>query len=131
MMLRAYLVLLSCQAAGDCLHQLLRFPLSGSLIGMVILLAVLTLRRGASAEFSQSAQSVLAYLPLFFVPAGVGVMRHLPLLYAHLLPTLVALVASTALAMASGALAMHAVNRIFRLRRGPALFNASVSGELG
>ena len=45
-MLRTYLVLLSCQAVGETIHQLVGLPLSGPIIGMVLLLVVLTVSGG-------------------------------------------------------------------------------------
>jgi holin-like protein len=128
-MLRTYLVLLGCQAAGDVVHQVLGIPLSGPIIGMILLLAALTVGGGASVEFCGSVQTILGYLSLFFVPPGVGIMQHLPLLRAHWLPLLLALVVSTALAMASAALVMRAVERLRQRRRTPMMFNASVGGE--
>jgi holin-like protein len=64
-MLRTYLVLLGCQAAGDVIHQVSGIPLSGPIIGMILLLAALTVRGGASDEFCGSAQTTLGYLSLF------------------------------------------------------------------
>ena len=128
-MLRTYLVLLGCQAAGDVIHQVSGIPLSGPIIGMILLLAALTVRGGASDEFCGSAQTILGYLSLFFVPPGVGIMQHLPLLRAHWLPLLLALFVSTALAMASAALVMRSVERLRQRHRTPIILNASAGGE--
>jgi holin-like protein len=128
-MLRTYLVLLGCQAAGDVIHQSSGIPLSGPIIGMIVLLAALTVRGGASDEFCWSGQTTLGYLSLFFVPPGVGIMQYLPLLRAHWLPVLLALIVSTALAMASGALVMRSVERLRLRHRIPIMLNASAGGE--
>jgi holin-like protein len=116
-MLRTYFVLLSCQGAGELIHQLSGVPLSGPILGMVLLLIGLAMCGGASAEFTCSVQSLLRYLSLFFVPPGVGVMQHLPLMRAQWLPTLLALIISTGLAMISGAVVMQSVNKLQRPRR--------------
>ena len=128
-MLRAYLALLGCQAAGEIIHQASGIPLSGPIIGMIVLLAALTVRGGASDEFCRSGQITLGYLSLFFVPPGVGVIQYLPLLRAHWLPVLLALIVSTALAMASGALVMRSVERLRQRHRTPIMLNASAGGE--
>jgi len=128
-MLRTYLALFGCQAAGDIIHQLSGIPLSGPIIGMILLLAALIVRDGASDEFRRSAEGTLGYLSLFFVPPGVGIMQHLPLLRAHWLPVLLALIVSTALAMASGALAMRSVDRLRQRRHIPVILHASASGD--
>lgn len=128
-MLRTYLVLFSCQVAGDVIHQASGIPLSGPIIGMILLLAALTVRGGASDEFCQSGQTTLGYLSLFFVPPGVGIMQYLPLLRAHWLPVLLALIASTALAMVSAALVMQSVERLRQRHRTPIMLNTSAGGE--
>ena len=128
-MLRTYLVLLSCQAAGEIIHQLVDLPLSGPIIGMVLLLVALTACGGASEEFNRSGQSTLSYLSLFFVPPGVGIMQHLALIRAQWLPMLLALIISTVLAMVSGAIVMQSVNRLHQRRRTRVLRGALVSGD--
>jgi holin-like protein len=128
-LLRTYLALLGCQAAGEVIRQISGIPLSGPIIGMILLLAALMMRGGASDEFCRSGQATLGYLSLFFVPPGVGVMQHLPLLRAHWLPVLLALIVSTALAMASGALAMQSVERLRQRRRIPLILDVSANGD--
>lgn len=127
-MLRTYLALLGCQVAGDVIRQVSNIPLSGPIIGMILLLAVLMARGGASDEFRRSGQATLGYLSLFFVPPGVGVMQHLPLLRAHWFPILLALIVSTAVAMASSALTMRSIERLRQRRQVPTLLNASAGG---
>jgi holin-like protein len=127
--LRTYLALLGCQAAGEVIRQMFGIPLSGPIIGMILLLAVLMVRGGASDEFCRSGQVTLGYLSLFFVPPGVGIMQHLPLLRAHWLPVLLALIVSTALAMASAALGMHSVERLRQPRRLRIILNAPAGGD--
>lgn len=128
-MLRTYLALLGCQGAGEVIRQVSGVPLSGPIIGMILLLAALIIRGGASEEFCRSGQATLGYLSLFFVPPGVGIMQHLPLLRPHWLPLLLALIVSTALAMASGALVMRSVERLRQRRRIPIILNASAGGD--
>jgi holin-like protein len=128
-MLLTYLVLLGCQAAGEVIHHVSGIPLSGPIIGMILLLAVLMVRGGAPDEFCQSAQATLGYLSLFFVPPGVGIIEHLPLLRAHWLPVLLALIISTSLAMASGARVMRSVERLRQRRHTPVIFDVSMGGD--
>lgn len=128
-MLRTYVVLLGCQAAGEVIRQVTGIPLSGPIIGMIAFLALLVVRGGPSDEVCRSGQVILGYLSLFFVPPGVGVIQHLPLLRAHWLPILLALIVSTALAMVSGALVMRSVEQLRLRRRLPMILNASADGN--
>jgi holin-like protein len=78
---------------------------------MVILLAWLAIRGGPSGELRSSANSLLGYLSLLFVPAAVGVIAYMPVLQREWLPITIALVVSTILGMGAAALTMRALNR--------------------
>lgn len=108
---RGYLVLLGSQAAGEAVHAATGLPLSGPLIGMALLLAFLSARGGPSLELRSSANALLGYLSLLFVPAAVGIIPFLPLLRSQWLPVAVALAASSLMAMASAGLIVQAMNR--------------------
>jgi holin-like protein len=110
-MVQSFLVLLVCQALGEAVHRLTGLPLSGPITGMVILLGVMMVRKGPSPELQNSANGLLGYLSLLFVPAAVGIMPHLSLLRAQWLPVLAALLVSTFLGMGTAALAVQAMNR--------------------
>ena len=107
----SFLTLLVCQALGELLHRVTAVPLSGPIIGMVILVAWMVIRGGPSTELRTSANSLLRYLSLLFVPAAVGVIAYLPVLQRQWLPITVALFASTILGMGAAAVTMEAVNR--------------------
>lgn len=115
-MARSFLVLLVCQGSGELIHRMTGLPLSGPIIGMVLLLGAMKVRNGPSTELRASANLLLGYLSLLFVPAAVGVMAYLPVLHRQWLPIAVALLISTILGMASAALVMQAVNRRYRPR---------------
>ena len=108
---RGYLVLLGSQAAGEAVHAATGLPLSGPLTGMALLLAFLSARGGPSQELRSSANALIGYLSLLFVPAAVGIIPFLPLLRSQWLPVAVALAASSVMAMASAGLIVQAMNR--------------------
>ena len=66
-----------------------------------------------------TAQGLLAHLSLLFVPAGVGVVAQIGVLGAHGGALLAALVISTVLAIAAGALTFVAVARLMGRRTNP------------
>lgn len=105
--LRALTFLLVLQLAGELLVRGLGWPVPGPVIGMALLFAILLARGGAEAPMQRTAHELLRLLPLFFVPAGVGVMAHLDRLRSEGLAIAVALVASTLLAMAVTALVLQ------------------------
>lgn len=77
--LRGLAWLLALQSLGELLARGLSLPFPGPVVGMVLLL--LALRWPAvRAPVAACADFLLAHLSLLFVPVGVGVITHLPLL---------------------------------------------------
>jgi len=109
-MIGALTQLLFCQLAGELVVRALDVPVPGPVLGFLLLLGVLFLRRGPNNDLRATATGLLGHLSLLFVPAGVGVMLHLDLLAAEWLALAVALIVSTALtiAVAAGAFVLTA-----------------------
>lgn len=108
-------VLLVCQLAGEALARLAGLPVPGPVLGLVILFVGLSIRGRIHDDLVRVANGLLAHLSLLFVPAGVGVMLHLARIEAEWPAILVALVASTWLALAAGAATMRLVSRLIGL----------------
>ena len=98
-MVSALLALLVCQLAGELLVGLLDLPLPGPVAGMVLLFVVLVVRRGVPKPLAATGGALLDNLALLFVPAGVGVLLHLPRLAEAWAAVSAALVVSTALTL--------------------------------
>lgn len=98
-MLHGLCLIFVCQLAGEALVRALGMPVPGPVAGMVILLVGLVWSRGPSEALRRSGTGLLNYLPLFFVPAGVGLIAHGARLRADWLPILLAIVGSTLLTM--------------------------------
>jgi holin-like protein len=94
--------LLACQLAGEIAARALSLPVPGPVIGMVLLFLVLLLRgKDTPEELGRTADTLLNNLGLLFVPAGVGVVLHLPLLARDWAPLSLAVVAGTLAAVAA------------------------------
>src|SRR5256885_16333049 len=65
-------ILLVCQLAGELVARLLRAPVPGPVLGMLLLFVVLSARPRTSAAVENGAQALLRHLSLLFVPAGAG-----------------------------------------------------------
>lgn len=99
-MLGGLLLILVCQLVGEFVVRSLGIPVPGPVVGMVLFVAWLLVRRPAPAAGEiRAADGLLAYLPLFFVPAGVGIVVYLPDLLAQWLPVTVGLVGSWLVAL--------------------------------
>lgn len=88
-------VILACQLAGESLVIAVGLPLPGPVAGMVLLFAGLLVRGGIPERLARVGGGLLDNLSLLFVPAGVGVMLHGPLIGQDWLAVTVALVVST------------------------------------
>jgi holin-like protein len=115
----AFLALLSAQLTGEALARLVGLPLPGPVIGLILLLAGCIAFPGLAALVRPIAQGILGHLSLLFVPAGVGVIGHLGLLGREGWPLLAAVVLSTGLAIAVGALTFAAVAHLTGAEPGP------------
>ena len=96
-MLRALALLFTCQLAGEVVVRGLKAPVPGPVLGLVLLALGLALARrfgGPSSDtveataLGRMAAGLLGVLGVLFVPAGVGLVQHLPLLRARLAATL-------------------------------------------
>lgn len=106
-MIDALLGILLFQLIGEVLSRGLNLPVPGPVVGMLLLFAILRWRGEPPAQLSATAHGILAHLPLLFVPAGVGVIVHLPLLAREGAPLLVAIVVSTAITLLATGLTVH------------------------
>jgi holin-like protein len=111
-MLEAVATLLVFQTIGEVLSYLLRLPIPGPVLGMVLLLVFL-MARPAAVDTLRPTSLELKHLSLLFVPAGVGVMLHVTRIGQEWLPIVVSLLVSTALAIAVTALVVTWTARRF------------------
>lgn len=102
-------IILTCQLAGETLVQLAGLPVPGPVIGMVLLLVGLLWLGEPPQALRTVSDTLLRYLALLFVPAGVGLMAHFQLIARDWLAISVALVVSTALTLVATMLALRAM----------------------
>ncbi len=110
-LLQGLACLLLCQSLGEALALLLRkagLALPGPVLGMLLLAAALTWQR-LHAPVATAAGALLAHLSLLFVPVGVGVMTHLPLIAQYGGRMLATLLLSTWIGLAVTALVLRAL----------------------
>lgn len=76
--LKGVLVLLACQLAGEVVVRLVGLEIPGPVLGMLLFLVVLRIRRPRpSSGLVRGPGLLLSHLQLLFVPAGVGVVVYL------------------------------------------------------
>lgn len=118
-MIVALTLILLCQLLGEVIARGFGWPVPGPVLGMVILLAVLSLRgriRKTVPEFGRALDStgkgLLAHLSLLFIPASVGVVQRLDVLAEYGIGLVVALVVSTFVTLVVTVVTFVAVSRL-------------------
>lgn len=118
-MLGAIALVLLCQLAGELTAGGLALPVPGPVLGMALLAVVLATLRRIPPAVDAVADGLLRAMPLFFIPAGVGVLALSDTFRRSWLPIVVALVGSTVFALAVTALAALGTMALIRRLRGP------------
>ena len=102
--LTGFTMLILCQLAGETAVQIVRlalpgFVFPGPVAGMVLLLIVLIRLGPHTRPIIASADGVLGFLSLLFVPSAVGIMQYGDVILAWGGPLLLAVLVSTLLTL--------------------------------
>lgn len=99
-MILGFLALLACQLVGQFLVDAVALPVPGPVVGMVLLLVVLLVRKpGDDSGTVRAADALLRHLQLLFIPAGVGLIAYLRLIGAQWWPIVAGIVGSWLIAL--------------------------------
>ncbi|WP_232411227.1 MULTISPECIES: CidA/LrgA family protein [unclassified Methylophilus] len=104
------------QGLGELLSKFFLPGIPGPVLGLLLLLAFLCLRKQVDSDLALVADSFRQHLGLLFVPASVGVLLFLPELQTHALAVSTALLVSVILTIAVTALVLK-VFWYFSLKR--------------
>jgi putative effector of murein hydrolase LrgA (UPF0299 family) len=119
-MIEAGILLLLCQLAGESLVRAVDMPVPGPVLGTVLMLVFLALRKSVPESLDRTSHDLLANFSLLFVPAGAGIILHVQRLEAEAVALLTALILSTALTIAVAALVFVGVDRLMGNKAGDA-----------
>ena len=105
-MLNSIFIILLFQLMGEFIQKFFEFSIPGPVIGLIFLLSVLLIIKKINKKHEAfdtnlviSAENLLSYLPLLFIPVGVGVVMHLSLLEENLVSVLLVIVFGTLLTL--------------------------------
>jgi putative effector of murein hydrolase LrgA (UPF0299 family) len=110
-MISGFVQILLFQSIGELASKFLLPTLPGPVIGLVLLVLWLVMRKEMNAELAMVADGFSQYLGLLFVPAAVGVVLFLPQLQANALAIVSALVGSVILTIGSSALVVRFLSK--------------------
>ena len=108
-MLLTLAILCFFQAVGEWVSVLSGLPIPGPVLGMVFLFITLLLVPRLNHHIAASSEQLLRSMMIMFIPVCVGIMTSYTLLKGQWLALVAAIVISTVLAMAVGALVMQKV----------------------
>ena len=97
---------------SQCIERVLPFTMPASIIGMLLLLAMLGLRIVKTEHIREKSDFLLENLPFFFVPAVVSVMNYVDVLRSNLLALAAVCFLSMAVTFAATVLAVRLTNRL-------------------
>lgn len=94
-MIKPCTIIFLCLAIGELIVWLTEISIPGSIIGMILLMALLELKIIKLEWVKPMADVLVKNLGFFFIPPGVALMLYYDLIKAELLPILVASLVST------------------------------------
>lgn len=103
-MLRGLTIIMLLLFCGESISLLLNLPIPGNVLGMMLMFLALKLKIISLPDVEKTADSLLRYLALFFVPPGVGIIIFWDMFKAQWLAIVVSVVLSTIIVLASVAL---------------------------
>ena len=114
-MLNSIFLIFLFQLIGELVQKVLELNIPGPVIGRILLLTTLLLSKKYDHKLIQnlkvnlisSAEKLVHYIPLFFLPVGVGVVMHLSFLEGSLAKVLFIIVFGTLITLALTGLLME------------------------
>ena len=106
-MLKGIFIIFFFQLIGEVIQQYFGLLIPGPVVGLILLLIALICTKGTSSpviavlstSISQSADGILGYLSLLFIPIGVGIIMHLQYLENNILSVMAVILIGTVLSL--------------------------------
>jgi holin-like protein len=75
-MLPSLTLIILFQLSGAFIQQYFSLPIPSAVIGMILFFIYLCLTGGGNEKLMDTGSQLLKHLPLFFIPAGVGILVY-------------------------------------------------------
>lgn len=92
-------IIFLCLAAGELLSWLLKLPVPGSILGMLILTSLLQMKIVRVDSIKTISSFLISNMGFFFVPPGISLMLYFDIIAKEWFPITVATVASTVIVL--------------------------------
>lgn len=106
-MIFAFILTLIAILVGDAVTLWLDVPIPGPVVGLVVAFLIFVRFDGPTPAASTLFDMMIPHAPVFFVPAGVGVVAHADLISASWVPIIFAILVGTAIALVATGIAMQ------------------------
>ena len=111
-------ILIGCLAVGEFVVWLTHVPVPSSILGMLLLTALLQMKVVKLEWVSALSDFLVANMGFFFVPPGVALMLYFDILKAEFVPIVVAVIGSTVLVLVMTGWSHHLTRRLInKVRR--------------
>lgn len=113
--LRAIVLIYFCLFVGNAIAALLASAIPGSIIGMLLLFALLSTQIMPAKWVKPSCHLLIRYMVLLFVPIGVGVMKYYDQILDHLGTLVASCIVSTLMVLVVVSYTSHYFHRERRI----------------
>jgi len=97
--IRSGLIITLFLMLGKFINYVSALPIPSAILGLILLFLALNLRLVKVKHLTPTSSLLLNNMTLFFVPVGVGLLQHLPLLHSFWLAIVVSSMVSTLLVL--------------------------------
>ncbi|WP_323590618.1 CidA/LrgA family protein [Aliarcobacter butzleri] len=98
-MLKGIIALLVFQFLGECIAKFFTLLVPGPVLGMVLLLVFLIIKKGSFHSLDNAVALHLRYLPLLFIPAAMGIITQIDIITKEFWAIFIALFFGTLIAL--------------------------------
>ncbi len=99
-MLKGIITLLFFQFLGECISIFFELLVPGPVIGMVLLLIFLIIRKSSFPSLDSAVSVHLKYLPMLFIPAAMGIITQADIISKEFWAITISLFLGTIIALA-------------------------------
>lgn len=112
-MIEGFAILLLFQLIGELITRLSGIPVPGPVLGMTLLLFAVLVFKKVPSGVRAASEGLLRYLPLLFVPAGVGLINHGLLLKQDIWVISITLIVSTVMTLVVTVLVLQWLKKLW------------------
>lgn len=103
-LIRALAIIFGSLLAGEGIVDILKIPISGSIIGLLILTLLLQLKLIKESWIKDACNTLIKYMSFFFIPPGVAIGAYLGLIKNDWIPIVTSTTISTILVIIATAI---------------------------